>query len=573
MSRFLPLVIFVLWMASPTAPPPVYESHGLPINSLILGLVCYLGFYALLIGVMGLWSRHVARRVHYGDIQHRLRRFNFVMYIARLMVPAWFGVGIFLLGWKQLVNIGFTHTPIANLDMDVPGLLVGSLPAFLAWMGLWWSQYPADYALREQNLLIQLNDSLPVHAPPNFWVYFSVNFRLQILFTVAPVLALMLLRDILGIALPPVFHHIPWLRDQQSLIEACISIPSAVTILLLGPELLRRVLDTEPMPDSPLRRRLQEVCRQNNVGFRDVLIWHTRHQMGNAAVMGFIARFRYFLLSDLLLETMSDEQIEAVFAHEIGHIMHRHLIWLMALVAGIMLAFSGPGAMLADSLDQLHHHIWFPETLELILLTAGGLGLFALVFGYVSRKLERQADVFAARILQKEHDALVSQAVQEANRAAGRTGDAANTTISPAIISIPNIGTGEIVPGGTTGAVATAVFPRIAEAPLPPEGGKTYVGRYGAHIFCSALERVATVNNIPIAARSWCHGSIAKRIGFLKALGRDPSRTRRFDRFMSRLYLTLILLLCICGAWTMASWWRAGFSAPDTSTAAAVQLR
>jgi len=62
---------------------------------------------------------------------------------------------------------------------------------------------------------------------------------------------------------------------------------------------------------------------------------------------------------------------------------------------------------------------------------------------------------------------------------------------------------------------------------------------------------VAAVNNIPIAARSWCHGSIAKRIRFLEFLSRDSRRTADFDRFMRRLYLTLLISLLAFGVWTM----------------------
>ena len=40
---------------------------------------------------------------------------------------------------------------------------------------------------------------------------------------------------------------------------------------------------------------------------------------------------RYILLSDLLLERMDDEQIEAVFAHEVGHVVHRHMAWYVRL--------------------------------------------------------------------------------------------------------------------------------------------------------------------------------------------------------------------------------------------------
>ena len=59
------------------------------------------------------------------------------------------------------------------------------------------------------------------------------------------------------------------------------------------------------------------------------------------------------------------------------------------------------------------------------------------------------------------------------------------------------------------------------------------------------------VNNIPIAARSWCHGSIAKRMRFLENLSGDPARTRRFDRFMYRFYVALIVILCVFAGWTM----------------------
>jgi hypothetical protein len=76
-------------------------------------------------------------------------------------------------------------------------------------------------------------------------------------------------------------------------------------------------------------------------------------------------------------------------------------------------------------------------------------------------------------------------------------------------------------------------------------------GAYGATLFASALERVAVVNNIPIASRSWCHGSIAKRMAYLRHLSNDPGHTHRFDRVMRRLYWGLILALLVTGTWTV----------------------
>ncbi|HEY1921898.1 MAG TPA: M48 family metallopeptidase, partial [Tepidisphaeraceae bacterium] len=352
--------------------------------------------------------------------------------------------------------------------------------------------------------------------------------RLQLLFTIAPALLLLFLHDSMSLILPPIFHHYHVFENQEDLIEAMITLPSFLIFLVFSPEILRRVLHTESMPDCPLRRKLTKIARQHRVGFRDVLLWKTESQMGNAAVMGFIPRFRYVLLSDLLLETMRDEQIEAIFAHELGHVMHKHLFWLVAAMASMFLAVAGPGQMIADALEPMQSHAWLGESVQTALLLGAGIGMFALVFGYVSRKFERQADVFAARTIQNVFDASGGD---------GRTGAA---ELEP-------------VPGNPDVfrpvLASTAVLdePGITLAPRP----RSYVGRHGAEIFCSALERVAVVNNIPIAARSWCHGSIAKRMRFLENLSGDPALTRRFDRFMSRFFVVLIVALCVFAGWTM----------------------
>jgi STE24 endopeptidase len=524
MSRFLPLLIFVIWLSSPAT--PAVEAIG-P----LLGAAIYLGLLVLMLGVLGVWSRHVAGAAHAMHIQRRLRRFNLVIYGCRILIPAWLAAGVFVLGWKGLIAGLLARTPIGNLPLEIPGMVLGCLPSYLAWMGMWWAQFPADRALREQNILIQLNENLPLQPPPTFRTYFFVNLRLQLLFTIAPALLLLVLHDVLSLALPPVFNHIALLAGRQELGEALITLPLAI-FLIFSPELLRRVLDTERLPDCPLRDRLIEIARRHGVGFHDVLLWKTQNQMGNAAVMGFVPRFRYVLLSDLLLETMHDEQIEAIFAHEIGHVMHRHLYWLIVAMATMLLALAGPGQMLADALSALQgRHAWLADSVQLALMLGAGIGLFSLVFGYVSRKFERQADVFAARTIEAMAAPLPQGATAGELVGAGVSGGAAGYS------------------GGGTATATMAAAPRASSR--TGVWSRDPVGLHGASVFCSALERVAAVNNIPIAARSWCHGSIAKRMRYLEFLSRDAKRTTQFDRIMQRLYLILLASLLVFGAWTV----------------------
>jgi STE24 endopeptidase len=225
--------------------------------------------------------------------------------------------------------------------------------------------------------------------------------------------------------------------------------------------------------------------------------------MGNAAVMGVLPGLRYILLSDLLLETMTDAQIEAVFAHELGHIVYRHMIWYVVFISILMLATLGPGQLAYDLLERIvmprgaaAGH--YAAALNFVLCSLGAT-LFFVLFGCLSRRFERQADVFAARTMEQEK---LEQ-------------------------SHPH---------------------------TPPLTARPPVGPYGASLFASALERVAVVNNIPATARSWCHGSIAKRMTYLHDLSTDAMHTRRFDRVMGRIYVLLIGSLFGCAAWLITVW-------------------
>jgi hypothetical protein len=88
---------------------------------------------------------------------------------------------------------------------------------------------------------------------------------------------------------------------------------------------------------------------------------------------------------------------------------------------------------------------------------------------------------------------------------------------------------------------------QVAGVPAPVR--TTHVGEYGAAVVGSALHRVAQINNIPVAAHEWLHGSIQQRMRYLHELSGDASRTRRFDLAMRRLYWGLVLTVVGLGVW------------------------
>lgn len=554
MSRLLLLAILVLWMLpreNVTAPPLHWAVRA--------GF--FVGVYAALVAVMSLWSRMLARRVGGEYLGRTLDRYNRATELARYFVPVWFAVGLFCLGWGHIVYDFLAATEPATLSASaaarhlnqsepywrIPGLFLGTLPAFAAWMGLWWAQYPADRAMKEQSVLYHANEGLPIHAPSGFATFFVEHLRQQVLVTIAPILLIIAARDLLSLGYLLLAPR-PLPRNGSDL----LMLPIAAAIFVLAPELLRRVIPTTPLPpDWPLRKRLEALCARAGLKYRDILLWRTNSSMGNAMVMGLFPRVRYVFLSDLLLETMRDEEIEAVFAHELGHIVHRHMWWYVVFVVALMLFASGPLTLLLDQLpwlarpapplitltDQLRDSqaIALQEQVMAVI----GLGLFAVAFGYLSRRFERQADVYAARTMQAVHDrraggsVVISHLNPEAVDARAATGFFAQDLATAGVATMSSAG----ISSGTTTAVPLSY------------SGPTYVGEYGAGVVASALRRVAQINNIPVAAGEWLHGSIANRMRYLHELSADADRTARFDKYMRRLYWAIVAVVVTFGVW------------------------
>lgn len=530
MSRLLLLSILILWMCPRDNVVPVRWAEE-------VRLLVFLGGYALLVGVMSAWSRLLARRVGDGYLGVALDRYNRATELARYFVPVWLAVGIFVLGWGRMVfellefmqPAGLPRRGAESLSETywrIPGLIVGTLPPFLAWMGLWWAQYPADRAFKEQSVLYHANEGLPIHAPPAFGTFFVEHIRQQMGMTLAPILLILLARDMLALT-------VLFFRDRPMVGGDIFILPLALGVFVLAPELLKRVIPTQPLPPNwALRKRLEALCERAGLRYRDILLWKTNSSMGNAMVMGLVPQVRYVFLSDLLLETMSDEEIEAVFAHELGHIVHRHMWWYVAFSFMLMLFAAGPLTLAMEQVPWLRGH----EMRQAQVVTLFGLGAFLLLFGFLSRRFERQADVYAARTMQMH-----------------RTG---STVMIRHINPETHSGGGLLMNGLATAAVGAGDM--HIGATVTPSAGRSHVGEYGASVVAGALDRVARINNIPQAANEWLHGSIAGRKRYLLEMSVDGARTAAFDKYMRRLYWALFAVLMSLGGWVGVQYGLAG---------------
>jgi STE24 endopeptidase len=82
----------------------------------------------------------------------------------------------------------------------------------------------------------------------------------------------------------------------------------------------------KPLDRATLRSRLESLSERAGVPVLGVFEWSLgdKTRRANAALVG-MGRSRRILLSDTLLAHYSDDEIEVILAHELGHHAHRDI--------------------------------------------------------------------------------------------------------------------------------------------------------------------------------------------------------------------------------------------------------
>jgi len=175
-----------------------------------------------------------------------------------------------------------------------------------------------------------------------------------------------------------------------------------ILMLVLYPKLIMPLYNKlSPMPEGELRERLMRLADRTGFQARTIEVMDGSKRSGhsNAFFTGF-GRFRRIVLFDTLISQLSQEELEAVLAHEIGHYRRGHVPRMIAMSAGMQLGALALVAWLAAA-------PWFNTAFG---FPSGALAPAFLVFGLLSgtitfwfsplgnmlsRKHEYEADAFA----------------------------------------------------------------------------------------------------------------------------------------------------------------------------------
>ena len=166
----------------------------------------------------------------------------------------------------------------------------------------------------------------------------------------------------------------------------------------------------EPLKKGSLRKKLEKMLSRNNMEASSIVVMDSGKKTGhvNAFVHGIGSRKR-IVLFDELLEKLSEDEVVAVVAHEIGHAKLHHILWQRLAQVASAACLVGISIVLMNDISLYRafgYRFVLPEEIAGFryvgfMLSTSLVGAVSWIFSPLmarwSRRMEKEADAFAAR--------------------------------------------------------------------------------------------------------------------------------------------------------------------------------
>jgi Zn-dependent protease with chaperone function len=180
------------------------------------------------------------------------------------------------------------------------------------------------------------------------------------------------------------------LLDTRPALWLLVATAALFTLFTLSPLFLLALWRTEPFPLGSFRDAMEQRAAALGAPLRGIRVWDASSRWKvNACAAGILPGTRLIVFTQGLLCFLPPPEVEAVFCHELAHFVRRHLRLYAALATAFILALAP-----------------FRNAIDGEVSWVGGLSLVAyagffwiVIFGAVSRRLETEADLTAARLV------------------------------------------------------------------------------------------------------------------------------------------------------------------------------
>lgn len=467
-----------------------------------------LSWSAMSLGVLlaALTAQNVRRvvRINPHRREEVARRYGAFRFCHFFILAGLYLMALYVFGWGWAAARKLCY--VQQSDLILPGAELVLLSPFVVALVLSWvCYYGAERALYDS--------AHPLMLVRPFWsrsAYVSFYIRQNLAMIAVPVTDLVLLQG-LGRVYPQVFDE-TWFQVFIGLL--------LILQLMCLPWLMRFLLGMRRLPDSALRDRLLAAGKRLDFRCSDIMLWNTRSGIANALVVGMVPMLRYVVLSDRLLEELTPDEVEAVFGHEAGHVKHHHMLYYLGFLFMSLTVLGSAWEVVSPYMDK---SLAGKEWLTPLLVGSMGTYIF-VVFGFLSRRCERQADIHGCRAVScGRPDCQDHESAPMAAEGRGLCPTGIRTFIR-ALDKVASI----------NGMVRSAPICDFAWSYSPR----------GVLRLCGQLVRA-----LPAWVQTWQHSTIDRRIAFLQGMLTDPTVEPRFQQRIGRVkWGVIIVLVCLFGA-------------------------
>ncbi len=155
----------------------------------------------------------------------------------------------------------------------------------------------------------------------------------------------------------------------------------------------------KPVENESLNNKINSLCKKTGVTVEGIFTFDMSKdtKKANAAFTG-MGKSKRIILGDTLLQNFSEDEIESIFAHELGHYKMKHILKLM--FASTVFSFAGLyliSFIYSNTLVLLHvENLYNLSVLPLLFIYLSAFYFFVSpLSNFISRKFEWQADKYA----------------------------------------------------------------------------------------------------------------------------------------------------------------------------------
>lgn len=195
-----------------------------------------------------------------------------------------------------------------------------------------------------------------------------------------------------------------WMGERWWLWAWVVMMAFQLVMMVLAPIVILPLFNKlTPLGEGSLRERLLALGERTGFSAKTILVMDgsKRSRHSNAFFTGF-GRFRKIVLFDTLIAQLSEPELEAVLAHEVGHYKRGHipkmLVWsaLSSLAGFAVIGWLARSAWFTEGFGFAPDSGVAPTLLLFALLSGSATFWLSPLMNFWSRKHEFEADAYAA---------------------------------------------------------------------------------------------------------------------------------------------------------------------------------